>query len=144
MLKAKKPISILLALLMLFSLMLPVFAEEETEADDKKTFTFGISNAESVALTAAKSKMILEGLPNDLASKAYVTKASFNDETGRYKVVVRAERKYKYTCYIATNNLFGREIGFIADSDFEEQNIVKAFFGQMFEKIAYFFIKKFG
>lgn len=141
MLKAKKIMSVLLSVLILFSLTLPVFAEAETE---EKTYTFTPSDAESVALTAAKSKMILEGLPNDLASDAYVTRVSFNEETDRYKVIVRAERKYKYTCYIATNTFLGREIGFIADSSFEEQNIVKAFFGQMFEKIAYFFYKKFA
>lgn len=139
MLKAKKPISILLVILTLISLMIPVYAASES---DEKPSTFDFADAEKVATTAAKSKMILEGLPNDLVSDAYVTRVSFNSETGRYKVIVRVERKYKYTCYIATNTILGKTIGFIADSEFEEQNIVKAFFGQMFEKIAYFFAKK--
>ncbi len=143
MVRTKKFVSVLLVVLTLFSLALPAFAASAS-ADDEKTAKFDFADAEKIALTAAKSKMILEGLPNDLVSDAYVTKASFNDETGRYKVIVRVERKYKYTCYIATNTILGKEIGFIADSQFDEQNIVKAFFGQLFEKIAYFFIKKFG
>lgn len=141
----KKGVSVLLALLMLFSLAMPVFAEGE---DDKKATAaaseFDLGDAEKIALTAAKSKMILEGLPNDITGQTVVTKVSYNKDTGRYKAIVRAEYKYKYTCYIATNEILGKTIGFLADSDFDEQNLVKGFFGQLFEKIGYFFIKKFN
>lgn len=143
MVKTKNFISVLLVILTLFSLMLPAFAEESTTSD-KTVSTFDFADAEKIALTAAKSKMILEGLANDVASDAYITKVSRNSDSGRYTVVVRAERRYKYTCEISTSVILGKTIGFIADSEFAEQNIVKAFFGQMFEKIGYYFTKKFG
>ncbi|MDD6021827.1 MAG: hypothetical protein ACI4GA_05285 [Acutalibacteraceae bacterium] len=149
MTNTKKIVSVFLALLMLLPLALPAFAEgDETASQTEKTQTqsseFCYDDAEKIALTAAKSKMILEGLPNDITGQTVVTKVSYNKDTGRYKATVRAEYKYKYTCYIATNEILGKTIGFLVDSEFDEQNVVIGFFGQLFDKIAYFFIKKFS
>lgn len=144
MTNTKRLISAFLAVLMLFTLALPVFAKGETTASDSSSAAndFDFADAEKVSLTAAKSKMILEGLANDVASKAVVTKVSYDKDSGSYTAVVRTEYKYKYTCHISTNEILGKTIGFIADSDFSEQNIVRGFLGQAFEKLAYFFIKK--
>lgn len=139
----KKVASVFLALLMVLSLAVPAFAADEKKSDASAS-GFGFNDAEKIALTAAKSKMILEGLPNDITGQTVVTKVSYNKDTGRYKAIVRAEYKYKYTCYIATNEILGKTIGFLADSDFDEQNVVRGFFGQFFEKIGYFFVKKFA
>ena len=139
----KKVVSVFLALLMLFSLALPVFAADEKKSDNASADSFDFTDAEKIALTAAKSKMILEGLPNDITGQTIVTTVSYNKDTGRYKAIVRAEYKYKYTCYISTNEILGKTIGFLVDSDFDEQNVVRGFFGQLFEKIGYFFVKKF-
>lgn len=144
MTNTKKLISVFLVVLMLLSFAVPAFAEEQTKKEETAASEFGFDDAEKISLTAAKSKMILEGLPNDISGKAAVTKVSYNKDTGRYKATVRAEYKYKYVCYIATNEILGKTIGFIADSEFKEQNVVAGFLGQFFEKIGYFFIKKFS
>lgn len=144
MTNTKRVISAFLVAIMLFTLAMPTFAEEKTTAENTKVSEFDVADAEKIALTAAKSKMILEGLPNDVASEAIVTKVTYDEDSESYSATVRTEYKYKYTCKISTNVILGKTIGFIAESDFKQQNIVIGFLGQAFEKLAYFFIKKFN
>ncbi len=146
MTNTKRVISAFLVAIMLFTLAIPTFAEEKTTAENAETKVseFDMADAEKIALTAAKSKMILEGLPNDVASEAIVTKVKYDEDSGSYSATVRTEYKNKYTCKISTNVILGKTIGFIAESDFKQQNIVIGFLGQAFEKLAYFFIKKFN
>lgn len=142
----KRVISAFLVAIMLFTLAMPTFAEEKTTAEnvETKVSEFDVADAEKIALTAAKSKMILEGLPNDVASEAIVTKVTYDEDSGSYNATVRTEYKHKYTCKISTNVILGKTIGFIAESNFKQQNIVIGFLGQAFERLAYFFIKKFN
>lgn len=144
MTNTKRVISAFLVAIMLFTLAMPTFAEEKTTTENTKVSEFDVADAEKIALTAAKSKMILEGLPNDVASEAIVTKVTYDEDSESYSATVRTEYKYKYTCKISTNVILGKTIGFIAESDFKQQNIVIGFLGQAFEKLAYFFIKKFN
>ena len=142
MIKTKKIISVFLVILTMFSLAVPAFAESEDTAQSASS-VFDLEDASKVALTAAKSKMILEGLSSDVSGQTVVTKVSYDKENTRFKVTIRSQYKFKYSCVIAVKEIFGKEIGYIADSTFEEQNIVKGFFGQGFEKVTFFFIKLF-
>lgn len=123
-------------------------SEKATEAakteDEKTEDTFGLEKVKSIALTAAKSKMILEGLDNEITGKASVTKVSHSKKSGSFKAVIRSKFKYKYTCYISTSTVFGKTVGYLTDSEFETQSSVGGFFGWLFEKIQFFFIKLFG
>ena len=143
MIKTKKVISVFLVILALFSLSVPAFAESEDNAQQASSSVFDFEDASKVALTAAKSKMILEGLSSEVSGQTVITKVSYDKANDRYKVTVRSQYKFKYSCVISIKEIFGKEIGYIADSTFEEQNAVKGFFGQGFEKISFFFIKLF-
>ena len=143
MIKTKKIISVFLVILALFNLSVPAFAEGENDAQQASSSVFDLEDASKVALTAAKSKMILEGLSSEVSGQTVVTKVSYDKANGRYKVTVRSQYKFKYSCVISIKEIFGKEIGYIADSTFEEQNVVKGFFGQGFEKFTFFFIKLF-
>lgn len=143
MIKTKKIISVILVILAIFSFASPAFADSGESGQSASSSVFDLEDASKVALTAAKSKMILEGLSSEVSGQTVITKVSYDKANGRYKVTVRSQYKYKYYCVVAVKEIFGKEIGYIADSTFEEQNIVKGFFGQGFEKISFFFIKLF-
>lgn len=153
----KKFLSLTLTLLMLFSFMLPAFAEEavtdtqdttvaETseETSDKKeegdTFTY--KDAASAALVAAKSKYIIEGLSNEEAGKAVVTKVSYDEDEKLYSVTVRTGNKHKYTCTVSVSAVFGKELGFVGDGTYTQQNVIWGFICKQFEKLSYYFFKK--
>ena len=142
MIKTKKIISVFLVVLALFSLSMPAFAESD-DAKAASSSVFGFEDASKVALTAAKSKMVLEGLSSEVSGQTVITRVSYDKKNDCYKVTIRSQYKFKYTCVISIQEIFGKEIGYIADSAFEEQNIVKGFLGQGFEKFTFFFIKLF-
>lgn len=153
----KKITSFILIFIMLFSFMVPVFAEKQTDkaaentkvsdttkSEEKETASgFDHTDAASAALSAAKSKFIIDGLSSEMAEKSIVTKLSYNKDEKIYTAVVRSGYKHKYTCTVAVNTVFGKELGFVNDGEYSTQNIISAFFCQQFEKLSYFFFKKF-
>lgn len=114
------------------------------ESQEQSGSDFSWEKAASIAVTAAKSKMILEGLTTEITDKAAVTRITYDKDAGTYKAVIRSQFKHKYICKIATSEVLGKTIGYLADSEYQEQNVVRGFFGWLFEKIAFFFIKLFG
>ena len=135
----KRIISLLLVLLMTFAVALPALAAKDENG--KKIFT--LSDAEKVALTSAKSKMILEGVPGEASNEAIITKIKYNKKDDSFSVTVRAQYINKYICTVSVSKILGNEVGFLGSSEFTQQNKVAGFFGQTFEKIGYFFIKLF-
>lgn len=153
----KKILSLTLIILMLFSFMLPAFAEEtatdtqdttvaetseETKEDTEEVDTFTYKDAAKAALSAAKSKYIIEGLSNESAGEAVVTKVSYDEESKLYSVTVRSGNKHKYTCTVSVSSLLGKELGFVGDGVYTQQNVVWGFICKQFEKLSYFFFKK--
>lgn len=134
----KKLTAVLLVILTVFSLMIPVFAADSS--DDKKITT---EKAIKIALAAAKAKYAIEGIPSDVTEKATVTKIKYNKGTSSYDVTVRADRVYKYTCTVSVKNFLGAELGVPENTNYIKKNAVSGFFGQLGERIAYFFIKLF-
>lgn len=117
---------------------------EKTTQVESSSNDFTHEKAESIALTAAKSKLTLSGLPSETVSNIRITKISYSKKTGSYKAVIRSGFKHKYTCTISKRDVFGKTIGFLEKSEYTEQNVVAGFFGFIFEKTAFFFIKLFG
>lgn len=152
----KKLLSLTLTLFMLFSFMLPVFAEEavtdtqdttvaetsEEATEKEEADSFNYEDAERAALSAAKSKFIIDGLSNEEAGEAVVTKVSYDEEENLYSVTVRSGNKHKYTCTVSVSNVFGKELGFVGDGVYTQQNVVWGFICKQFEKLSYFFFKK--
>lgn len=136
---AKKILSAFLVVLMLLAFLIPAFAAKDENG--KKIFT--LDDAQTVAITAAKSKMILEGVSGDESKDAAITKIKYNKKDDSFTVTVRAQYVNKYVCTISVSKIFGNEVGYLGDSEFTKQNKVAGFFGQSFEKIGYFFIKLF-
>lgn len=144
----KKLLSLTLTLLMLFSFMLPAFAETTvadttaaTETENKEE-GFNYEDAARTAVTAAKSKFIIDGLSNEEASLAQVTKMSYDEGENTYNVTVRSGNKHKYTCTVSVGNVFGKELGFVGDGEHIQQNAVWGFICKQFEKLSYFFFRK--
>lgn len=134
--KFKKFIAAFLALVFAISLAVPAFAAG--------LLTFDKNDAEKTALTAAKAKYAIEGVSTDTISTAKLTKMSYSKSDSTFKCTVRADRVHKYTCEIKVNKVLGAELALPDNTQYVEQNVVAAFFGQFFEGVAYFFIKLVG
>lgn len=138
----KKILSFTLTILMLFTFMLPAFATEAATDTKEEADKFTYLDAERSALASAKSKFIMEGLTNEEAAGAVVTKVGYDKETELYSATVRVGNKHKYTCTISVSDIFGKELGFVGDGVYVQQNAVWGFICKQFEKLGYFFFKK--
>jgi len=136
--KFKKIISLAMAVITLFSLFVVAFAK-----DEKSKITFSKDDACQVAVTAAKSKIITEGFKSETADKVKITKMKYLPDSKQVMVTLRADNRHKYICYISIKNVFGSELGFIADSQYKTTNVVFGFFGGVVDSIGYWFIRLF-
>ena len=171
--KIKRFISLILSVILIFTISLPVFAAEEpvdvqAESDSKSTtsvlgsladgFSDALGNALSAsagkkfdaekavnaALAAAKSRFGTEGVSSDIVTKAVVSKMKYSKSAGSFDVTVRAGFVHKYTCTLTVKTFLGAEIGMPDDSEYTRQGIIPAIIGFGFEKVSYFFIRLIG
>ena len=145
----KKYLSVLLSVILILSAVgfsaaakAQINIGQIQETDENKLFNK--DKAIKAALTAAKARFATEGVSLSVSSEAIVTKVRYDADKNSYSVTVRAQRIYKYECDISVRNVFGTELGMPENSQYTEQGKVRAFFGQLFEKAAYFFIGIFG